>query len=138
VRAYVDSCIVIYLIEGADALRRWVAAALEPSNGQAPVACFSDLTRLECQVLPMRTEDVALLLEYQTFFSLRELGKIRLEPEVYDLAAELRARHGLKTPDALHLAAALWGGCDELWTNDYRLSSAAGGRIQIRVPDPAV
>lgn len=137
-RAYVDSCIVIYLIEGADALRRWIRAALEPFRDDSPVACFSDLTRLECQVGPIRAGDTALLHEYQTFFSLRELGKIRLDLEVFDLAAELRARHKLKTPDALHLAASLWGGCDEFWTNDHRLASAAEGRIQIRVPHPVV
>lgn len=34
-------------------------------------------------------------------------------------------------PDALHLAAALHGGCDQFWTNDHRLEKAADGRIAI-------
>ena len=37
-----------------------------------------------------------------------------------------RVQHGLKTPDALHLAAALHHGCTEFWTNDDRLRAAAG------------
>ncbi len=54
---------------------------------------------------------------------------------VFDLATELRAQHGLKTPDALHLAAALRAGCDEFWTNDEHLAKAAAGRIGIVVFD---
>ena len=52
---------------------------------------------------------------------------------VFDLATELRAEHGIKTPDALHLAAAIHGGCDALWTNDKRLARAAAERIRIKV-----
>jgi len=55
---------------------------------------------------------------------------VALDAQVFDLATELRARQGLKTPDALHLAAALHTGCDEFWTNDERLVRAASGRIR--------
>lgn len=50
---------------------------------------------------------------------------------MFDLATELRARHGLKTPDALHLAAAIACGCNELWTNDGRLTRATDNRIRV-------
>ena len=33
--------------------------------------------------------------------------------------------YNLKTPDALHLAAAIIGGCQEFWTQDHRLDHAA-------------
>ena len=49
----------------------------------------------------------------------------------FDMATELRARYGLKTPDALHLAAAIASDCEELWTNDQRLVRAADSRIRI-------
>ncbi|WP_437486225.1 PIN domain-containing protein [Sorangium sp. So ce1014] len=55
-----------------------------------------------------------------------------LSAAVFDHAAELRARYGLKTPDALHAAAAIVNGCDELWTNDRRLA-AIEGHVSIRV-----
>ena len=41
--------------------------------------------------------------------------------------------HGIKTSDALHLAAALESGCSEFWTNDLRLPSAIEEKIRIRV-----
>ncbi|MCI0654776.1 MAG: PIN domain-containing protein [Methylococcaceae bacterium] len=37
--------------------------------------------------------------------------------EIYHNAAVLRAEHGLKTPDALHLATANYYGCTQFWTN---------------------
>ena len=39
-------------------------------------------------------------------------------------ATELRASHGLKTADALHLATALQHGCVALISNDKRLEKA--------------
>jgi len=50
-----------------------------------------------------------------------------MPPAVYDGAAELRARYGLRTPDALHLACAQHHGCQALWTNDDRLARASHG-----------
>jgi predicted nucleic acid-binding protein len=49
---------------------------------------------------------------------------------MYLQAAQLRARFGLKTPDALHLACAQHHGCDALWTNDGRLAQASHGLAQ--------
>jgi len=46
---------------------------------------------------------------------------IPLSRAVMDQATLLRARYGFKTPDAIHLAAAIVGGCDLLLTNDHRL-----------------
>jgi len=45
--------------------------------------------------------------------------------EVFRIATELRARHRIKTPDALHLATAMHYGCCEFWTNDDRLNTVA-------------
>ena len=36
-------------------------------------------------------------------------------------AAALRARHGLRTPDAIHCATAIHAGCDAFLTNDAKL-----------------
>ena len=44
-------------------------------------------------------------------------------------AAQLRAATGLKTPDALQLAAALGAGCRSFLTNDRRLPAIPGLRV---------
>ena len=44
-------------------------------------------------------------------------------------AAQLRAATGLKTPDALQLAAALSAGCAAFVTNDRRIPAIRGMRV---------
>ncbi len=109
-RVYLDSCIAIYYVEHHATLSARVATALFPATGDQPAAVFSDLTRLECRVLPLRQGKQALLARYDEFFDLPDCIKAGVDTGVFDLATELRARHGLKTPDALHLAAALRAG----------------------------
>jgi predicted nucleic acid-binding protein len=46
---------------------------------------------------------------------------VPLSREVIDLATSLRARYGFKTPDCIHLAAAIVNQCDLFLTNDRRL-----------------
>lgn len=72
-----------------------------------------------------------LLSRYERFFARPEVRVMGLTQHVFDLAIELRARQGLSTPDALHLAAAIAADCQEFWTNDRRLERAAAGRIAI-------
>lgn len=132
-RVYLDSCVVIYLIQGPEGLSRAIRGALQPDDDDAPVLCISDLTRLECRVWPIREDDEELLDQFDGLFSSQDIERLAIQTDAFDLATELRARHGTKTPDALHLATAILGGCDEFWTNDHRLTTAASGRITLRV-----
>ncbi len=131
-QVYLDSCIVIYFIQGADPVREAILQALRPPDEPEPLACISALTRLECRVWPLREGATELLEQFDEFFFSRDLRRARLTLPVFDLATELRAAHGVKTPDAIHLAAAINWGCDEFWTNDRRLPKALETRIKIR------
>ena len=130
---YLDSCVIIYLIEGPPALHEAIASALRPTDGAAPDVFISDLTRLECRVAPLRDRDEESLSRYDAFFALQEVTRIPMTAEVFDIATSLRASHRLKTPDALHLAAAILGGCEELWTNDDHLVTAAKSHVAVRI-----
>jgi uncharacterized protein len=70
-------------------------------------------------------ENLALHDHYVS--ALGQFCKLLLNEEHYIRAAELRARYNIKTPDALHLAAAQLHGCDQLWTNDDRLVTVSHG-----------
>lgn len=122
--AYLDSCVVIYYIEKEPTLAPRIGAALRALGGQGR-AVASDLTRMECRVGPRSKDDNDLLARYDAFFALGNVEFAALDAAAFDLATDLRATHGLKTPDALHLAAAIRHGCDEFWTRDRRLASAA-------------
>ncbi len=130
---YLDSCMVIYYLERHSTLGPRVEAALFPAAGARPIPVVSDLTRLECRVVPLRQQDQDLLARYDAFFGLPVCRQVPIDRTVFGLATELRARQGLKTPEALHLAAAIRSGCEELWTNDTRLATAATERLRIVV-----
>jgi predicted nucleic acid-binding protein len=49
--------------------------------------------------------------------------------EIADLAAALRARYNLRTPDALYIATAIVTRCDAFLTNDKRLRQANEIRV---------
>ena len=83
------------------------------------------MTELECLVVPLRLDRKDLLDKFNRFFSLNV--KLDMPDAVYREAARLRAKYGIKTPDALHLATARHHGCTELWTNDDRLANVSGG-----------
>ena len=118
-RIYLDTCIIIYLIEKHPNYSSKIETLL--TNLTQSELCYSPLTRLECFVMPFRTNDLALLRTYETFFNAQKL--LTMSTETFDEAAKLRANFTtLKTPDALHLATTFYHNCDELWTNDNRLS----------------
>jgi predicted nucleic acid-binding protein len=120
---YLDSCIVIYAIEddgprGIEVRRRLAAA-------RDAVVAIGPLVVLECLVGPLRSENLALHDHYRRAFE--RFRMVEHGVAEFSRAAELRARHGIRTPDALHLATAQLVGCDELWTNDTRLAAASQG-----------
>ena len=115
---YLDSCLVIYLVEEHPTF----APLLENYIANAPDLIFviSGLTEMEYLVMPFRKNNKPLIDKFQEWFKKAEI--ISLDKEIFHQAARLRADFtGLKTPDALHLATAVYHDCDEFWTNDNRL-----------------
>ncbi len=58
---YIDSNVVIRLIEGDTAARAPIEARLLPHRGAGQFLLTSRLTRLECRVKPLRSNDGPLL-----------------------------------------------------------------------------
>lgn len=121
-KVYLDSCTAIYLVEEHPAYCTGIENALAQLDG---IVCYSPLTELECLVLPLRLECKDLLDKFNRFFELNLM--LDMPDAVYREAARLRAKFGIKMPDALHLATARYHDCTELWTNDDRLASVADG-----------
>lgn len=119
-RLYLDSCIAIYLVEEHHDFAAPLESLLE-SHSEAEV-CISDLTILECLVMPLRSGNQALKEKFDRWF--KSVTILSLTGAVFVKAAQLRAKNAsLKTPDALHLAAAIHYDSDEFWTNDTRLDN---------------
>jgi predicted nucleic acid-binding protein len=71
------------------------------------------------------------LAAFDGFFARPDVEHVALTAAVFDRAAQMRADPGFKTPDALHLAAAIEAGCDRLLTNDARLSRCTDIVVEI-------
>lgn len=120
---YLDACLLIYLAEAHPDFGPQVRAAM----GRAGDSSFaiSPLVKMECLVAPFKRADPVLQRSYESLFLRFQI--LQLSETVFLQAAQFRARFGLKTPDALHLACAQHHGCEALWTNDGRLAEASHG-----------
>jgi len=118
---YLDSMIVIYLIEGPGPLRVRARARLAQITAAGDETAISHLIRLECRVKPIRVSDVSLLADYDAFFNAPDLLRFSLPEPVFERATEIRAQYGFKLGDSLNLAAAVEHGCGLFLTNDVQL-----------------
>ena len=90
----------------------------------------STLTLLETLVVPYRTGDAALAERCEALLARsRGLRLVELDRPLLRAAAQVRAAAGLKTPDALQIAAALRARCGVFLTNDRVLPAIPGLRI---------
>ncbi len=129
---YLDSCILIYAVEDEGARGHAVRQALADHGDHEMVV--SPLVVMECLTGPLKRGNLALVDYYRE--TLAGIGRVPLNEEEFVRAAELRARHGLGSADALHLAAAQKAGCAALWTNDRRLERAGHG-LAVAIVDRA-
>ena len=119
---YLDTCILIYAVEDAGERGRQVRNLLDQHDAEG--FAISSLVTLECLVSAYRSDDADLGERYEA--AVERVTVVPMPDAVYRNAARIRADHGLRVPDALHLAAARLGGCRTLWTNDRRFARAAG------------
>lgn len=132
--AFLDASALIYLIEGKEPfggrVREALAAAIRDYPGMG--CAVSRLTWLECRVGPMRNNDHATLALFDAFLARPDLVWVELTRDVVELAAAIRARHGLRTPDALQAACCLQLGAGHLFlTGDTSFRRVAGLNVSI-------
>jgi predicted nucleic acid-binding protein len=117
-RIYLDSAPVIYLVEQTVTYVDRVSVQIQPDDW----IVVSQLTRLECRVLPIRLGDHARLGDFDNFFAAYVDEIVPITEEVIDKATAIRAIYRFSPMDSLHLAAAVVSGCEVFLTNDLRLT----------------
>lgn len=128
---YLNANFVIYFIEMNPVWGPKVSAYLASLLSSGHQLAVSDLTRLECRVGPLISGDSLLLNQFTTFFQSPDVRVLSLTAGVCDRAADLRAKYRFRTPDALHLAAAIEHGCDRFLTNDVKLKNCTEIAVEI-------
>lgn len=126
----IDTAIVIYLIEERQDALPHILPLFEQADAGKRRLVTSALTLLEVLVVPFRLGQIQLAEQYEMLLTRsRGLQLVDLTLAQLRAAAQLRAVTGVKTPDALQLAAALGAGCRAFLTNDRRLPAIPGLKI---------
>ncbi len=80
---------------------------------------------------PLKSGNAIRLNEFTTFFASPDVQVFPVTAPVCDRASVIRATHGFKPLDALHLATAIENRCGLFLTNDIRLSRFTGVAIEV-------
>jgi predicted nucleic acid-binding protein len=79
------------------------------------------VTLLEVLVHPLRYNNRELATEYRDILLNSKLITLEVSNAITEHAAQLRATHNIRTPDAIQIGAALDAGATHFFTNDIRL-----------------
>jgi len=133
-RVGVDTMVFIYHLEDHPTYAKLTQPLFEAWEEGRSAGVTSVITLLELLVRPKQKgqEEVARnYLELLTTYP--NLDIVGVDVEVAELAAGLRAKYGIRTPDALQLATALWAGAGGFITNDGRLKRV--GELEVVLLD---
>jgi predicted nucleic acid-binding protein len=132
--AFFDASALIYLVEGKEPFASKVRKELSVIAERSPQipAAVSRLTWLECRVGPMKSNNHLALSAFDAFFARPDLRWVELSRDVVELAAAIRVKHGLRTPDALQAASCLQLGLDHIFlTGDTSFKRVSGLAVKI-------
>jgi predicted nucleic acid-binding protein len=125
-----DSAAFIYFIEEDPRFLAPVEALFQETAAGRCQLVTSAVTLLEVLVMPHRNRDSALAERYEALLTRsRGLHVVGISTDQLRAAAQLRAVTGMKTPDALQVAAALSTGCRTFVTNDGRIPAIPNLRV---------
>jgi len=125
-----DTALFIYLIEERSRFLSLIEPLFREADEGRRELVTSAITLLEVLVVPYRAGNRPLAERYAALLMRsRGVRVVDLSVDQLRAAAQLRARFGVKTPDALQIVAALTGGCTTFVTNDRRIPSIPGMRV---------
>lgn len=128
---FLDTNIVIYVVEGNPSFAPKAVARLAVAQSAGDSFMISDLTRMECLVGPLKTNDMAVQASFHAFFARPDVQAAAITAAVCDRAARIRAAHNFKPMDALQLAAAFEHGAGIFLTADARLRSFTSLTVEV-------
>lgn len=127
-----DTAPVIYFIERNPKYIGTVRPFFESLDEGRFLAVTSTITLAEVLVHPLRLNDISLAKNYkEILLEAENLDTFPLSPNIATEAARIRAKHDLRTPDAVQLATAASANASHFLTNDSRLPTLPGLKILV-------
>ena len=118
-RLYVETAPFIYYIEENPTYITRMDQIMAAIRQRPIQGICSVVTLAEVLPVPLKAKNTALVQAYEAILlDSREFECVSIDRRTAIMAARLRARYELKTPDALHVAAALEARCEAFLTND--------------------
>ena len=118
----IDTSAFIYFVEHNPRYVSVVREVFRRIDAGHLIGRSSIITLTETLTMPKRVADATLERTYRLMlFESRNFQLLDVNAAIADSAADLRARHNLRTPDAIQIATALAGGCEAFLTNDRDL-----------------
>lgn len=131
-RIALDTSVFIYHLEANPSYGDMAAEVFSWLERSPHTAVTSSLTMTELLVHPYRAGSEALVNEYYGLLSLfPNLEWVAADLKVADAAARIRARHRLRTPEALQAATGICQGATALMTNDAELARVTGIEVGV-------
>lgn len=117
-----DTMVFIYHFEDNRRYAPVTEKLMEAWENKTHRGITSVITLLEVLVKPKRDENWDAVRDYRDLLlSFPNLQLVAVDPSCAEAASGFRARYGIKTPDAIQIAAALSGGATAFVTNDEQL-----------------
>lgn len=121
---YLDANLFIYAVEGFQKYATLCDVIFRSIEEMKIHAVTSELTLAEVLVLPLKRADATAIAQYEDIVKDRfDLKIAPVSRDVLRSAADIRASHGLKLPDAIHAATALLSGSEFIFTADMSLKA---------------
>jgi len=117
-RIALDTSFLIPVLEDAGGREGLPTRLLRLAERKSLSLMTSSITLLELLVHPYRMKDLEAVNRYYGYLTQPLVELLPLTADVADRAAEIRARYGFRTPDAVQMATALIGGATLLLTLD--------------------
>ncbi len=131
-RLGIDTAPFIYFVEANAAYFATCKVVFEKIQAGQVTGWTSLLTLTETLPLPLRNGDVVLESTYRSLLlSTTGIVALPVDSSIASDAADLRARYGLRTPDALQIAIALAAGCETFLTGDKGLRHVTELRVLV-------
>lgn len=132
VKMALDTPPIIYFIEAHEQYDALVTTIFQRINNGQIVGVTSVITVTEVLAKPLEQGNGMLAHAYWDLLTnSANMQLVVIDPETARMAAELRARYNLRTPDALQIAAAIRAGCDAFLTNDSRLKKVSELKVLV-------
>ncbi len=118
----IDTAVFIYLFEGSGVFARRAEELLHRVEQGTVEAVFSSIGVIEILTGPKKLKKYDLVAQYKNHLArFPHLTIMGINEHIVDIASDLRARYGIATPDAIHIATAVDFGAGKFITNDRSL-----------------